>query len=147
MHCHTLLMIFVPFLKWKNLISIWFVIPSSAANQDMMQNVVNGFRRSRLIMTTSVSSVQKYTLSTLMVSNSFNLSRTCVTDVESDIRKGLQCLHDNGMVHGNITPSSVIIDGVRYYFSSHERCSVCWSREFNLSRVFSIKVYMVRLMH
>ncbi|XP_071819213.1 uncharacterized protein [Apostichopus japonicus] len=84
---------------------------SAKAPPEMLQNVLNGFRRTRLIIALKISSLQKYTLASLMENGPCTLSDACVRDIEADIRKGLQCLHDNGIVHGNISTSSVIIDG------------------------------------
>lgn len=83
--------------------------------QDGLRLVLEGFRkRNRLICTLNSQVLQKYTLTSLMENSSFSLSELCASDVEADIRKALKCLHDNGIAHGKITTSSVIIDGVRY---------------------------------
>lgn len=86
----------------------------SELRQDGLQILLDGFRkRYRLILTLNSHVLQKYTLASLMAKDSFTLSDMCATDVESDIRKALKCLHENDIVHGNITTSSVIIESVR----------------------------------
>lgn len=86
----------------------------SELKRDVLETALDSFRkRHRVILTVNLLSLKKYTLATLMEKESFTLSDMCASDVERDIRKALKYLHDNGIVHGSISTSSVIIDGVR----------------------------------
>lgn len=78
-----------------------------------MSDLISDFRRNHLIVALMTSTVKKRSLTSLMKEEKLSLSRKEKEDIKLDVMKGVNCLHDNYIIHGRISPEYIIIDEVR----------------------------------
>ncbi|KAJ8027087.1 hypothetical protein HOLleu_32124 [Holothuria leucospilota] len=77
---------------------------------DLMSDLISDFRRNHLIVTLMTSTVIERSLTSLRKEEKFSLSRKEKENIKLDVKKGVNCLHDNYIIHGRISPEYVIID-------------------------------------